>query len=307
MSFRCDLHTHSIHSDGTLSPEELVSAAARNGVNVLALTDHDTTDGVAEATERARTLGIELLPGIELSVSQADGPLQIHILGLGVDPEWAPLQAWVTELQSSRVERMRKIVRRLNAIGIPLRFEDVSDLAGGRILARPHVAEALVRSGACSSRDQAFAQLLRRGRPAYVPHRGLDARSAIQLIHDAGGVASFAHPPRSIGLDAAGGLGVLVQQLCRLDLDALEVHHPYHRPAQRRALRRLVKAHGLIATGGSDFHGAATPGIELGKGRGDLTLGQEIYAPLVARIAERRRASRRLTPPGAAGTLARPS
>ena len=305
MSWLCDLHTHSSVSDGVLSPAELVSRAHRSGVALLALTDHDDIAGIAEASSRAEELGLELLPGIELSVSEEDGPRQMHILGLGIDPRTPLLLERVAVFRSRRRERARRIVERLNEMGVSIRFERVLEIGGEGSLGRPHVARALVEAGICSSSDEAFTRFLRRGRSAYVPSDRLDAGSAISLIHTAGGVASLAHPPRSLGVNAAGGLEAFVGRLVLLGLDALEVHHPSHKPREEKRLRRLVRTHGLVATGGSDFHGDERPQVEPGRGRSGLRLGHPFYAAVRDRLDERRQDAFKLTPTDPTGSLER--
>ena len=293
MAWLCDLHTHSTVSDGTLRPAELVQRAHGSGVEVLALTDHDDVAGISEARARAEGLGLELLPGIELSVSEQEGERQMHILGLGIDPDAPLLLERVVEFRRTRLERGALIVEQLNQHGVRLGFERVREIAGDGAMGRPHVARALVEAGICGSVSEAFARFLRRGR-------------AISLIHAAGGIASLAHPPRSQGVDAAGGLETFVGRLVRLGLDALEVYHPSHKPSQEKRLRRLARAHDLVETGGSDFHGGEQPEIVLGRGRGRLRLGRRFYDAIQARLAERRRATVHLTPPEPTGNLARP-
>ncbi len=306
MPWLCDLHTHSTVSDGTLTPAELVRRARQSGVEVLALTDHDDVAGIEEARACAEELGLELLPGIELSVSEEGGARQMHILGLGIDPSVPVLLERVVEFRRTRLERGARIVEKLNRLGVPLSFDRVQQIATGAAMGRPHVARALVEAGICSSIDDAFARFLRRGRGAYVPRDGLDAAGAISLIHAAGGIASLAHPPRSAGVDAAGGLEAFVGRLVRLGLDGLEVYHPSHKPRAEKRLRRLVRTHDLVATGGSDFHGDQQPEIVPGRGRGGLNLGREFYDAIRARLVERQRATAKLTPLRPTGTFARP-
>jgi predicted metal-dependent phosphoesterase TrpH len=306
MSLICDFHAHSTVSDGTLTPAELVLQAHRSGVDVLALTDHDDVAGIPEALARAQELGMELLPGVELSVSEAGGKLQMHILGLGIDPSAPLLIERIVEFRRARLERGARIVERLNQLGMPIRFERVREIAKHGSLGRPHVARALVEAGICSSEDDAFARFLRWGRRAYVPHAGRDARGAISLIHAVGGIACLAHPPRSLGVDATGGLEAFVGRLARLELDALEVYHPSHKPQEQKRLRRLARKHALTVTGGSDFHGDERPEVALGRGRGELALGRECYDAIRERLAERQRANLKLTVSEPTGTLARP-
>jgi predicted metal-dependent phosphoesterase TrpH len=283
MPLVCDLHTHSTFSDGVLTPAQLVEEAHRCGVNVLALTDHDAVAGIPEAQDCASRLGLELLPGIELSVTEDSGRRHMHILGLGIDPSEPTLLAHVARFQEERRRRGRRIVELLNAQGIPLHFDQVVSVAGPSAIGRPHVARALVDEGICTSEDDAFARFLRRGRPAYVPREGPDAGAAIRLIQGTGGIASLAHPPLSAGIDAPGGLHLFVARLVRLGLDALEVYHPSHKRSMRKRLRQLARKHDLIMTGGSDFHGTGHSETRLGPE--DAQPGQEALDALRKRLA----------------------
>lgn len=281
MSFRCDLHTHSTASDGVLSPEALVEEAARAGVGALALTDHDTVAGVPAAQRRGSELGVEVIGGVEISVVEEEGRRQLHVLGLGVDPAAPGLDARLDELAAARRERGAEIVRRLRALGVELALERVLARAGGdnATIGRPHVARALVDAGRCRTIDEAFDRWLGRGRPAFVPSAELSAFEAIALIHRAGGVASLAHPLRSVGVDAPGGLAAFVSRLVRQGLDALELWHPGHGPSERKRIRGQLNRFDLLATGGSDFHGD-DPEIALGRGRGNVDLGREVWDAL---------------------------
>lgn len=259
-----DLHTHSCHSDGELEPAALVDAARSAGLAILALTDHDTTSGIAEAERRAREIGLTLVPGVELSVNEDAGRTQMHLLGYGIDVTEPRLADSLAQLERARVERARRCVALLAGLGIALDWEALLARAGGGTIGRPHVAAALVDGGHCGSAEEAFARYLRRGRPAFVPSPGLSAGRALALVHGAGGVASLAHPFLSAGVDAAGGIEKFVGRLVVQGLDAIEVHHPRHKRAQRQRLGQIARRHGLLVTGGSDFHGASKPDIALG-------------------------------------------
>lgn len=282
-----DFHVHSTESDGLLSPAAVSEAAHAAGIRLFALTDHDTTSGVAAARARGRELGVEVWGGTEISVSERDGEEQMHILGLGVDPDAPALCALLESRRRFRDERGREIVRRLNGAGIDLAYERVGALAGDGVVGRPHVARALVQAGHCADQEEAFSRWLRRGRPGYVSGGGLSAAEAIAAIHAAGGVASLAHPLLSVGVDRPGGLDVFVGRLARLGIDALELQHPTHDPGRRRRIRRLCRKHRLLASGGSDFHGDKVD-VELGRGRGNVQVGDDVYRAL----AERREAIR---------------
>jgi predicted metal-dependent phosphoesterase TrpH len=281
---RCDLHAHSSVSDGTLRPADLVEHARDCGVAVLTLCDHDDVRGLPEALEAARRHGIELCCGVELSVSEEEGRRQMHVLGLGIEPEDPSLGRLGSALRRTREERARRMVEALQAAGVEIRFEDVQAIAGEASMGRPHVARALVSAGADRDLDDAFARFLRRGRPGFVPRTGLGSRDAIEAIHRAGGVAVLAHPPQSVGVDAPGGLAAFVGRLASAGLDGLEVDHPSHTPPQRKRIRRLARDYELCTTGGSDFHGATKPDVELGRGRrGNVSVGARAYEGLLAR------------------------
>ncbi|HTO68721.1 MAG TPA: PHP domain-containing protein [Myxococcota bacterium] len=305
---RCDFHTHTRASDGSETPTELLRRAAANKVVCLAVTDHDTIDGVAEARDAGARAGVEVLAGIELSVNEADGVRTLHVLGLGLDDGHPALRARLAELRSSRESRAARIVGHLRAAGIALELAAVEAHARGGSVGRPHVARALVDAGAARDVEDAFARWLRRGRPGYEPNAALSAREAIALVHAAGGVAVLAHPPLSGGIDAPGGLDAFVERLVPLGLDGLEVWHPNHKPAQTRRLRRLAETHALLETGGSDFHGADRPEIDVGRGRaGKLCVGRDVRDALEARLAARRaQATAELTLAVSGSNLARP-
>ena len=286
MSFRGDFHVHSTLSDGTLTPRAVAERAHAAGVDLFALTDHDEVGGVTEAAQRGSELGVRVIPGIEISVIEAGGRRQLHILGLGLDPEHEPLRVCVAELRRARVRRGLEILERLRGLGIELSAERLEEIAGEGSLGRPHVARALVEAGVCASHDEAFARFLRRGRPAFVASPGLTAKRAISLIHAAGGIASLAHPLLSIGIDAPGGLESFVEELVESGLDGLEVWHPSHHPGQSRRIRRLVRKWGLVATGGSDFHGSEQRSVELGRGRGALRMGRAECQEILDRITQ---------------------
>jgi predicted metal-dependent phosphoesterase TrpH len=306
VSERFDFHAHTTVSDGSLSPIELVRRAQENRVTGFALTDHDAVDGVAEARAEGEKLGIEVLGGIELSVNEAEGTRAMHILGLGIDDMHAGLRARLVELRAARAGRAARIVSHLQAAGVSITLAAVEAQAAGGTLGRPHVARALVAAGAARDTEEAFARWLRRGRPAYEPNTELSARAAIELVHAAGGVAVLAHPPLSSGVDAPGGVAAFIERLVPLGLDGIEVWHPSHKSTVTRRLRRIAAAHGLLETGGSDFHGEDRPDVELGRGRGGkLRIGRDVRDALEARWRVRR-AEAGLTTSPTGSNLGRP-
>ena len=255
-----DLHSHSTASDGALSPAELVRRARACGVDVLALTDHDVVDGIAEARREAAALGLVLVPGVEISVTW-EGCL-IHVLGLGIDPDDAVLQEGLQVLRQRRRQRALEIGRRLERLGIPGAYEGALALAGGDVLSRSHFARYLVAQGFGSDFSKVFERYLGRGKPAYVPYEWAALQEAVHWIRSAGGQAVVAHPARyrmgartfSAFLEAfvdAGGCG-------------LEVVSSSHTPKDCRSMARWARRFGLRASLGSDFHGPGEGAAELG-------------------------------------------
>lgn len=257
-----DLHAHTTASDGSFTPTELVEAARALGLSHLAVTDHDTTAGVAEAAEAARAAGIRLVPGVELS---AEGPPgKCHLLGLGIDPGHAGLTRKLAELSEARRTRNARIARRLQELGIPLTLEEVVAVAPpGANVGRPHFAQALIGKGVVATVAEAFSRYLAEGAPAYLPKDVLTPEEAIRLIHAAGGLAFLAHP----GLVRLGSDETLrgrITALRALGLDGVEVFYPLHTPEQVQELGEIARDLNLLVTGGSDFHGTAKPDIPLG-------------------------------------------
>jgi len=272
-----DLHTHSTASDGTLTPEALVELAAKKKLTAIALTDHDTVAGVPRAVEAGRKAGVEVVPGVEVSVDSERGA--VHLLGYFVRPDDPSLQAKLAQWCQARQQRARRIVERLEELGIGISYAQVAELAGSESIGRPHVARVLLGAKAVRSVEEAFERYLRRGRPAYVPREMPEAAEAIALIRSAGGVAVLAHPA-TLALKGTD-LEARVKELHALGLDGLEVHWSGHSMRQRRDLLALAKKLSLLVTGGSDFHGDNKPGIQLGSGRrGNVRVAESVLEAL---------------------------
>jgi len=255
-----DLHLHSHYSDGVLTPAGVVDRAAASGLAAIALTDHDTLDGLPEASRRVPA-GMDFLAGVELSCIHRGR--EIHLLAYDVDPDDPELRAFLARFQQRRRERAERMVSRRARRGIPVTFDEVVAIAGeagpggGTSLGRPHVAEALVRHGAAADVDDAFRRYLRRGKPGWVSKACIPATDAIALAHSRGAVIAIAHPALNLHESE-------VERLVREGLDGIEVWHPKHAPGQIRSLREMTRRMGVIPTGGSDYHGPGRSRHEIG-------------------------------------------
>lgn len=244
---RGDFHLHSNFSDGLYPPSVVVQRAVRADISILALTDHDITDGFSEAMIEGAGAGISVLCGVELSVTHEGR--EFHLLGLGLDPAEPQLQATLEGMRVARRNRGAAIVERLVSAGAPVHIERVREIAGDGSIGRPHVAHALVEAGWASSVDDAFSKWLSRGRPGHVSIDYLTAARGLDLIRGAGGISSLAHP--SLYREAE----LVAKSLIEIGLDALEVVHPDVPAGDERRFRRLIRDTGLLITGGSDDHG----------------------------------------------------
>lgn len=244
---RVDLHTHTNASDGLLAPEALVRAVRAARLAVFSVTDHDTVDALAEVQERSALVGLALVPGIELSAMWRGA--ELHILGYYIDPTDSHLLGFLQRRREARRIRLGTMLNRLRALGISLAPETVLAKAQDGNVGRPHLARALVEGGYVASQDEAFDRYLAEGKPVYVPRPDVQCEEAIRVIHEAGGLASWAHP----GLNGRDGA---IPDLVAGGLDAIEVYHPKHSPGLTAHYRRVAETRNLLVTGGSDFHGA---------------------------------------------------
>ncbi|MGC3997320.1 MAG: PHP domain-containing protein [Anaeromyxobacter sp.] len=269
---RIDLHSHSRASDGQYAPEEVARRAAEAGLHVWALSDHDTVAGLAAAEAAARPLGVRLVPGIELSAFL--DRREIHLLGHFVDPEHPELKRFEDFLADRRRERMHLIVEKLAAVGVPIREEDIEKHSGGKTIGRPHVARAILDTGAVASVKEAFDRFLGEGKPAYVQRFRLEAADAVALVKGAGGTTTVAHP----------GVSKLerydLERLKAAGIEGVEVHHTDHNPSVREKFLRIAEALDLVPTAGSDFHGeVVAPNRHLG----DVSMDPELFEQLEKR------------------------
>lgn len=272
---RFDLHVHTSASDGAWPPARVVEEAAREGLDGIAITDHDTVAGLEEALAAGRKMGVRVLPGVELGSEQDSR--EVHVLGYFIDPGDARLRETLAWLEDERRRRLERMLERLAALGVPVARGRVLELACG-VPGRPHVARAMVEAGWVASVEEAFDRFLESGRPGYVPRAHLAPAEAARLVHQAGGCAVLAHP----GLldDDA-----MVERLLESGLDGIEAYYPGHSPEQTARYESLGRGRGLVVTGGTDFHG-------LGLGQ-PVRLGQvAVPARVVAELERRARGGR---------------
>lgn len=250
-----DLHTHTVFSDGTTTPEDNVRRAVALGLEGLGVTDHDTTEPFERALAAADGTGLEVVLGTELS-AELDGR-SVHILGYWVDPSFAPLAEELDRLRDERTDRARRIVDRFHDLGVDVSFNRVRALAGDAPIGRPHVAQAVVETGAATTTREVFETWLADGGPAYVEKHAVDPSRAIELVVAACGVAVLAHPGL-YGGDADDGLDAeAIERMTEAGLAGIEADHPDHSPEQRHRYRDVAAALGLEVTAGSDYHGDA--------------------------------------------------
>ncbi|MFZ5981166.1 MAG: PHP domain-containing protein [Candidatus Zixiibacteriota bacterium] len=246
MGLNIDLHIHTTHSDGTCSGAKVLEIVRELSLGAFAVTDHDTVEGYFEIQKLRKNKDPEIIPGVELSVKVNDDDL--HILGYLFDPHDRKVAFALEDFQKKRKQRGRLIVQRLNDLGLSLTFEAVEEIAGRAVIGRPHIAEALARHGQVGSYQEAFDHYIKNGGPAYVPKEVMNPAEAISLLHQAGGLAVLAHP-------YIGDMLRYLDMLTALGLDGLEVYHYSHNRENIAFLKSLVERYGLLATGGSDFHG----------------------------------------------------
>ncbi|MDQ2913872.1 MAG: PHP domain-containing protein [Chloroflexota bacterium] len=254
--YAIDLHTHSLRSDGALSPADLVKRAAARGVTIQALSDHDTLAGVAEAAATGRQLGVRIIPATELNTESEWG--DAHVLGYFIDPEDSDLEERLRWLRENRGKRIELMVEKLKALGYAVDLARVLEIAQGGALGRPHLAQALFEKGYVRSYDEAFDTLIAKDSPAYVARVGLTPVEAVTLVRTHGGVPSLAHPGTVVGLDE------LLPRLVAAGLAGIEAYYADHSPELTARCLAHARELDLVPTGGSDFHGRGEHGADLG-------------------------------------------
>lgn len=262
-SGEADLHVHTICSDGTLTPEEVVEEAVKQGLRAVAITDHDCVDAVKSAQRLGASRGIYVIPGIELSGYLH--PNEIHILGLFINVNDSNLLYKLAEMKRDRVARVSAMVERLDGLRVHIDSQEVLDLAGSSPPGRMHVAEVIHKKGYCTDIQEVFNKYLGDGGPAYVPKKTITVQQAIELILSTGGVPVYTHPGLAMRDD-------LIPYLVEWGIQGLEVYYPTHTPSQVERYLQIARKYNLAVSGGSDFHGQRKPGIPLGKVRVPLSM-----------------------------------
>lgn len=243
---KIDLHSHTTASDGGLSPTDLVRKAVSVGIGTLAITDHDTVDGLPEAMQAAQERGVRVIPGVEFGIEMKG--TEVHMLGYFLDTENPALLAKLSELREGRLHRGRRMVERLAALGLDISWERVDEIAAGSV-GRPHIARAMIERGHVATIDEAFEKYLARGRPAYIPRANLTMEECIALIHHADGVAVLAHPTYVNDLES------VLPRLVDAGLDGIETYYGRYTQDTIARIEALARKYGLLRTGGSDYHG----------------------------------------------------
>jgi predicted metal-dependent phosphoesterase TrpH len=273
-----DLHLHSTHSDGTMTPSQLVKQAAGIGLSAISITDHDTVSATAEAIREGEIHSVEVIPGLEIS-SKYKG-LDLHLLGYNFDWLNTELLKILDQLQSARKDRNKKIIRKLQEIGINITEQDLKAESGAGVAGRPHFARLLIKSGVVKNHQQAFSRYLKVGRCAYVPRFVLDIHDAIEILHGAGGLAVLAHP---IQLSCSfSELSRIIKELKELGMDGLETYYPTQKGKKGKKIRELAVKYQLLETGGSDYHGDIRHGTSMAGGTGKFQVPAELLTKLKA-------------------------
>ncbi len=281
-----DLHIHSTASDGSLSPFQITTLALKSGVTAISITDHDTIDGVKAVMTASSTRYPEILSGVEISChppSDTYGTSSLHMLGYGFSIYDTQLNQILDQLQQARQKRNPEIIEKLNALGFDITIEEILEKCGEGQAGRPHIAQVMVEKGFVASFKEAFDKYLAKGKPGYVDKFRISCRQAIHVIKSAGGVPVLAHPGLMENEDSAS-IETLVESLVSDGLMGIEVYYSSHSPQQVACFERLAQQYGLLVTGGSDFHGTFSQGVDIGSGKGNLNIGYHVFSELKNKI-----------------------
>lgn len=277
-----DLHIHSTASDGVMSPSELVKYAKTKDLQAIAITDHDTIEGLEEGLSEGERIGLEVIPGVEISVEHSPGSM--HLLGFFLDTSHPLLNEKLSYLQKVRAQRNPKIFEKLIQLGIKMNYEEVLKASGGGQMGRPHFAQVLLEKGYVGSFQEAFNRFLKKGAPAYVEKFRFSAKEALHFVNEAKAVAVLAHP-NTLGMNGYSEFEKLILRLIEDGLKGIEVYYPEHSPLDIAQYKMLAERYGLVMTGGTDYHGIEKNGFDIGVGRGEMKLPYS----LVERLKEARK------------------
>jgi predicted metal-dependent phosphoesterase TrpH len=274
-----DLHLHTTASDGVLTPSEIVRYAKAKGLQAIAITDHDTIEGCEEGLAEGDRIVFEVIPGIEISAEHSPGSM--HVLGFFLDIHHPLLNERLKFLQKARAERNPRIVEKLNGLGMDITFEEVLKASGGGQVGRPHFANVLLEKKYVKSFQEAFDRFLKKGAPAYVDKFRFTSKEALHFINEAKGVAVLAHP-NTLGMNGYAELEKLVLRLVEEGLKGIEVYYPEHSVSETAQYKSLAERCGLLATGGTDYHGMEKNQLDIGVGRGEMKLPYSIVENMKA-------------------------
>ena len=274
-----DLHLHTTASDGVLTPSALVRYAKSKGLQAIAITDHDTIEGLDEGLSEGERIGFEVIPGVEISADHSPGSM--HMLGYFLDIHHPLLKGKLDYLQRARAERNPKIIQNLNRLGVRISYEEVVKASGGGQVGRPHVAQVLMEKGYVRSFQEAFDRFLKKGAPAYVDKVRLKSKEAISFITEAGGLAVLAHP-KTVTADGSSSFEKILGELMEEGLRGIEVFYPEHTPLEVAQFKAMAERYGLLMTGGTDYHGIEKETLDIGVGRGEMKLPYSIVETLKA-------------------------
>lgn len=274
-----DLHLHTTASDGVMTPSAIVRYAKGKGLQAIAITDHDTIEGLEEGLLEGERIGFEVIAGIEISADHSPGSM--HLLGYFLDIHHPLLKGKLDYLQKARAERNPKIIQNLNRLGVRISYEEVVKASGGGQVGRPHFAQVLMEKGYARTFQEAFDRFLKKGAPAYVDKLRFKSKEAISFIREAAGIPVLAHP-KTVATNGSSSFEKIIRELIEEGLKGIEVFYPEHTPPEVAQFKAMAERYGLLMTGGTDYHGIAKEALDIGVGRGEMKLPYAIVEALKA-------------------------
>ncbi len=274
-----DLHLHTTASDGVMTPSAIVRYAKGKGLQAIAITDHDTIEGLEEGLLEGERIGFEVIAGIEISADHSPGSM--HLLGYFLDIHHPLLKDKLDYLQKARAERNPKIIQNLNRLGVRISYEEVVKASGGGQVGRPHFAQVLMEKGYARTFQETFDRFLKKGAPAYVDKLRFKSKEAISFIREAGGIPVLAHP-KTVAANGSSSFEKILRELMEEGLKGIEVFYPEHTPPEVAQFKAMAGRYGLLMTGGTDYHGIEKEALDIGVGRGEMKLPYAIVEALKA-------------------------